>query len=366
MNHYKILGVEPDATDIEIKNAYKNKAKKYHPDVSDDCEIFAHKKMQKINEAYAVLSDNAKREEYDYSLWREKKNNPGASDADRFGYYNPFNTETQQKAKPNTNQNYRRKKSDDEINIFKYIIRVPQSKKDQRTMRIVWTVRVVLTAIMLFAFFGIMTHPSTVDRIYGRGTPAQVTRMFFDSLKERDFERTEQLTGGAMYNVKESVQRVYNFETYGVRYGEILFGNMEKDLKVRVRRTERMDFSSASVNIRLTNIDMEKLFLQAERAIRDDIDKGVGELVLRQAITNGDISLVPEIYAVYFKKYKPENLTAEIKLTFFRPNMWWQVAGADNRELLLNVILGGFGEAVGNNFEGYILIDWGYELGIGG
>ncbi|MGI6715651.1 MAG: DnaJ domain-containing protein [Eubacteriales bacterium] len=54
---YKILGVSPDATDEEIKKAYRNLAKKYHPDnyVDNPLADLASEKMKEINEAYAEI-----------------------------------------------------------------------------------------------------------------------------------------------------------------------------------------------------------------------------------------------------------------------------------------------------------------------
>ena len=54
---YKVLGVSPDATDEEIKNAYRNLARKYHPDhyVDNPLADLAQEKMKEINEAYDAI-----------------------------------------------------------------------------------------------------------------------------------------------------------------------------------------------------------------------------------------------------------------------------------------------------------------------
>jgi len=60
-NYYDILGVSKGATDDEIKKAYRKLAHKYHPDKSGGDEA----KFKEVNEAYQVLSDKAKRQQYD-------------------------------------------------------------------------------------------------------------------------------------------------------------------------------------------------------------------------------------------------------------------------------------------------------------
>lgn len=63
-DYYKILGVKKNANDKEIKSAYRQLSKKWHPDKNPNDEE-AHHKFIEIGEAYEVLSDNEKRNIYD-------------------------------------------------------------------------------------------------------------------------------------------------------------------------------------------------------------------------------------------------------------------------------------------------------------
>ena len=62
-DYYDVLGVSKDASQAEIKSAFRKLAKKYHPDVSK--EPNAEEKFKEAEEAYAVLSDEDKRKKYD-------------------------------------------------------------------------------------------------------------------------------------------------------------------------------------------------------------------------------------------------------------------------------------------------------------
>jgi len=62
-DYYEILGVKRDATEAEVKSAFRKLARKYHPDVNKTKE--AEDKFKEINEAYEVLGDKEKRKRYD-------------------------------------------------------------------------------------------------------------------------------------------------------------------------------------------------------------------------------------------------------------------------------------------------------------
>lgn len=68
MNYYQTLGLKPDATYDQIKEAYRQLMRKYHPDLSELPRDEATSKSAEVNEAYRVLTDGKKRADYDNLL----------------------------------------------------------------------------------------------------------------------------------------------------------------------------------------------------------------------------------------------------------------------------------------------------------
>ncbi|MFP3853288.1 MAG: DnaJ C-terminal domain-containing protein [Anaerolineales bacterium] len=83
-DYYKILGVDRDADQQEIKRAYRKLALQYHPDKNPD-DSSAEERFKEINEAYEVLGDADKRAKYDqlgssYRQWERRGGQPGDFD----------------------------------------------------------------------------------------------------------------------------------------------------------------------------------------------------------------------------------------------------------------------------------------------
>lgn len=83
-DYYKILGVDRNSSEQEIKRAYRRLAREFHPDVNPDNQN-AEEKFKEINEAYEVLGDSEKRRKYDqlganWQQWQQMGRDPGQFD----------------------------------------------------------------------------------------------------------------------------------------------------------------------------------------------------------------------------------------------------------------------------------------------
>ena len=78
MTYYDVLGVGKDASPDEIKTAYKNMLKAFHPDCYMGDRAFAEQQTRKVIDAYNILRDEKRRRDYDLWLAFREKNSRGS------------------------------------------------------------------------------------------------------------------------------------------------------------------------------------------------------------------------------------------------------------------------------------------------
>ena len=87
--YYKRLGIKPQATEKEIKKAYRKMAMKHHPDKNPQNKEESERKIKLINEAYEVLGDKKKREMYDLYGDSGQSGSPGSTGSSGSGHSGP-------------------------------------------------------------------------------------------------------------------------------------------------------------------------------------------------------------------------------------------------------------------------------------
>ena len=89
-DYYNILGINKSATAIDIKKAYRQLSKKYHPDINPDNKD-SEEKFKEVADAYSILSDKNKKQNYDtYGSPDGMTNNPFGGGVDMDDIFNKF------------------------------------------------------------------------------------------------------------------------------------------------------------------------------------------------------------------------------------------------------------------------------------
>lgn len=157
MTHYEKLGISKNATQKQIKDAYKDLVKKYHPDVYQGDKSFAEKMTKEINVAYDILSDPKKKAKYDeeinptptynYDYTPPKYNTPPSNYNDyRRSYGNDYNynyryTDYHRNKTPNSNYSENSPLENKIINLL-----------DSNKLVVLFLIFIIYTAILIFTF----------------------------------------------------------------------------------------------------------------------------------------------------------------------------------------------------------------------
>ncbi len=179
MTYYEILGVSKNATQEEIKEAYKELIKKYHPDVYQGDKTFAEKKTKEINNAYDILSNQEKKAEYDeeinptptynYSYTPPKYDTPPSNYNDyRKAYSKDYNynyqyTDYHRNKTPNSNYSETSPLEDKFIKAF-----------DTNKLVVIFLILIIYIALLIFTicqyyafrdnkYTGTITNPQKVE-----------------------------------------------------------------------------------------------------------------------------------------------------------------------------------------------------------
>lgn len=115
MTHYEILGIKETATQEEIKLAYKELIKKYHPDLNQGNTEYAERKSKEINIAYDVLSNSQSRKEYDLELHPETTT---SYDYSNYSYTPPKYNNSYNSTYNSYYEQYKQKYSNDYSNTY--------------------------------------------------------------------------------------------------------------------------------------------------------------------------------------------------------------------------------------------------------
>ena len=172
-NYYEILEVDKNASKEIIDKAYKTLVKKYHPDLKNDFEkLEAESKIKEINEAYDVLSDKFKREEYnqnfknnyisieEYNLLIEENNKlkkeiifmKNKYTNNDYNYSQNNNANNNVNNYQNFNYNYTNNNSNKEFEFINKIFNNSKLIKKNKKNRLLFFLIIILISIIILLF----------------------------------------------------------------------------------------------------------------------------------------------------------------------------------------------------------------------
>jgi curved DNA-binding protein len=150
-DYYKIMGVSSNASEKDIKTAYRKLARKYHPDISKEAN--AEERFKEMAEAYETLKDTKKRAEYDRALKRGKQRQSAAQDGNPHqnvhfdsDFFESLFGHSRYQHQPMTGQNYQGKITVTLEEAFKGAVKSLQVPVDTGTTSTIQTLNVKIPA----------------------------------------------------------------------------------------------------------------------------------------------------------------------------------------------------------------------------
>lgn len=242
-NYYQILGVSQTATDAEIKAAYKELAKKYHPDKHGNNKIF-EEHFKKINVAYQTLSDKYKRINYDIKLrYRSTTtdSNPRPSQ--------PTSSQNAQAKRPQARSSYQQKKAtkpaanNKKLHLKVYLI------------TIAGLITVIIAGLYLYKYM----NRYTAEQEYNEGVELEAQGKYHFALQSYsaalgyDNHYSPALAKKALLRMKlwEDYSRAYHDLSAAIEYAEqpdanLYFQRAKCLLKLKKREDALADLNEAS------------------------------------------------------------------------------------------------------------------------
>ena len=146
MNHYQTLGLKQNATNQEIKKAYKKLVKKYHPDVYKGDKKIAENKIQEINTAYEILSNPELRAEYNNEI------NPPINNINQQVHYTSYNNTT-------------KKSNDFYDNIKNKVVNSVDSMPFEKKFKVLLLILIIYIVFLIFSFYQLFSMFNTKDDV---------------------------------------------------------------------------------------------------------------------------------------------------------------------------------------------------------
>lgn len=166
-SYYDTLGVPRNASDVEIKNAYREQIRFFHPDVFQGSPEIARQKSQELNEAYSVLSDPVRRDAYDAWLrmkdyQKAQKQKKAAEEARRAAAEEARQAEARRKEQEEREQQEREAEAQQEEPEPEQPTEEPRPAASTRFRRRVSSLNVVLAGCLLLSIVsGVIVNSRT-------------------------------------------------------------------------------------------------------------------------------------------------------------------------------------------------------------